>query len=131
MATAQPGYGRQFDKTHATTVTATATVAAHRFIAYDGGYAAATPGAANKFSQGASEYGAQTGEALSVITGYSALVEAGEGITLGAWVKPGSDGKAVVGDVDDHCGRALGTTTGTGQLVEVELLTHLKFTQGT
>src|SRR5574337_645397 len=34
----QNNTGRQFDKTHAVTMVATAAVLAHRFIAYDGGY---------------------------------------------------------------------------------------------
>ena len=34
----QNNTGRQYDKTHAVTLVATAAVAASRFIAYDGGY---------------------------------------------------------------------------------------------
>ena len=70
----QNNTGRQYDKQHAITLVATAELAAHRFIAYDGGYPSAAGGA--KAVQGIAETAGQVGEALSVVTGYSYLVEA-------------------------------------------------------
>lgn len=119
----QNNTGRQFDKQHAVTVVATATVARHRFIGYDGQHATDAGGV--KDAQGISETPAEIGEALSVITGYSGLVEVGEGETIafGAFVKPADDGTgtAAVGAADDHCGRALGAGT-EGQIIEVQVL---------
>ena len=119
----QNNTGRQFDKQHAVTVVATAAVAAHRFIAYDGGYPSVAGGA--KDSQGVAETAAALGEALSVVTGYSYLVEAEAAVAFGAYVKVGTDGKAVTGSAADHCGRALGAATQAGQLIEVQLCKHV------
>lgn len=119
----QNNTGRQFDKQHAVTVVATAPVAAHRFIAYDGGYPSVAGGA--KDCQGVSETAAEAGEAVSVVTGYSYLVEAEGAIAFGALVKVGTDGKAVTGTAADHCGRALGAATQAGQLVEVQIYKHV------
>lgn len=115
--------GRQYDKQHAITMVATTALAAHRFIAYDGGYPSAAGGA--KAVQGVSETSAQTGEALSVVTSYSYLVEAAAAIAFGQLVKPDASGKAVVGSLTEHCARALGAATQAGQLVEVQLLPHV------
>lgn len=118
---------RQFDKQHAVTVVVTAAVQANRFIAYDGGYPSAEGEA--KDMQGISEHSAQEREALSVVTGYSYLVEVAEPVVFGDLVKPNllpaPDGRAVVGVMTDHCGRALGTATQPGQLVEVEIVPHV------
>ena len=119
----QNNTGRQFDKTHAITLVATAAVAAHRFIAYDGGYPSTAGGA--KDVQGISETEAAAGQALSVVTGYSYLVQAEEAIAFGALVKAGTDGKAAAGTSADHCGRALGAATQAGQLIEVQLYKHV------
>lgn len=119
----QNNMGRQYDKQHAITMVATAELAAHRFIAYDGGYPSAAGGA--KAVQGVSESSAQTGEALSVVTSYSYLVEAAAAIAFGQLVKPDASGKAVVGSLTEHCARALGAATQAGQLVEVQLLPHV------
>ena len=119
----QNNTGRQFDKQHAVTVVATAAVAAHRFIAYDGGYPSVAGGA--KDSQGVAETAAALGEPLSVVTGYSYLVEAEAAITFGALVKVGTDGKAITGTLADHCGRALGAATAAGQLIEVQIYKHV------
>lgn len=115
--------GRQYDKQHAITVVATAELAAHRFIAYDGGYPSAAGGA--KAAQGIAETAAQVGDALSVVTSYSYLVEAAAAIAFGQLVKPDASGKAVVGSLTEHCARALGAATQAGQLVEVQLLPHV------
>lgn len=119
----QKNTGRQFDKQHAVTVVATAALAANRFIAYDGGYPSIAGGA--KDCQGVSETDAAIGDALSVVTSYSYLVEAEEPISFGALVKVGTSGKAVVGTLTDHCGRALGAATAPGQLFEVQLYRHV------
>lgn len=119
----QNNMGRQYDKQHAITMVATTALAAHRFIAYDGGYPSAAGGA--KAVQGVSESSAQTGEALSVVTSYSYLVEAAAAIAFGQLVKPDASGKAVVGSLTEHCARALGAATQAGQLVEVQLLPHV------
>ena len=119
----QNNTGRQYDKTHAVTLVATAAVAACRFIAYDGGYPSAAGGA--KAAQGIAETAAQVGDALSVVTSYSYLVEAAAAIAFGQLVKPDASGKAVVGSLTEHCARALGAATQAGQLVEVQLLPHV------
>lgn len=119
----QNNTGRQYDKTHAVTIVATAAVAANRFIAYDGGYPSIAGGA--KDAQGVTEHAAAAGEAVSAITGYSALVEAEDAIAFGELVKVGTDGKAVAGTAADHCGRALGAATQAGQLIEVQLYKHV------
>lgn len=118
----QNNTGRQYDKTHAVTLVATAAIAGARFVAYDGGYPSVAGGA--KDCQGVTENAADIGEAVSVITGYSALVEAEAAITFGALVKVGTDGMAVTGTAADHCGRALGAATQAGQLIEVQLYKH-------
>ena len=117
----QNNTGRQYDKQHAITMVATAELAAHRFIAYDGGYPSAAGGA--KAVQGIAETAAQVGDALSVVTSY--LVEAAAAIAFGQLVKPDAAGQAVVGSLTEHCARALGAATQAGQLVEVQLLPHV------
>lgn len=125
---AQNNPGAQFDKRHATTIVATAAIVAARFVAYAGTHA---PGAAHNTAandvQGISESDAASGDALSLITHYSGLVEASEAITLGAYIKPATDGsgKAAVGTQADHCGRALGVASAAGEMVEVERVRHI------
>lgn len=118
MATAKSG--RQYDKQHAVTIVAAVALASNRYVAFDGGYPAAGGGA--KDAQGVTEYAADAGDAVSAITGYSALVEAGEAIAAYAFVKADATGKAVTGAADDHCGRALDAATAAGQLIEVQVL---------
>ena len=119
----QNNTGRQFDKTHAVTIVATAAIAAYRFVAYDGGYPTATGGA--KDVQGISESAAESGNAFSAVTGYSYLVEAGAPVAFGELVKPDLVGKAVPGAAADHCGRALGAAAQAGQLIEVQIYKHI------
>lgn len=118
----QRNTGRQYNKLHAITMIATAALAANRFAAYDGGYATSAKGV--KDCQGITETAAEVGDAVSVVTSYSYLVQAGEAIAFGAYVKPGANGVAMVGAVDDHCGRALGAATAAGQLIEVQIVKH-------
>lgn len=117
---------RQYDKQHATTVVLTGAVAAHRFVSFAGAPAVGTAGAGGATdAQGVSETAGAIGDAVSVVTGYSYLVEAGDAITAGAFVKPGTDGKAVAGTIADNCGRALSAAGGDGDLVEVVLQPHV------
>ena len=117
--------GRQYDKQHATTVIATAIIEQYRFVGFDGQHATSAGGVHD--SQGTSEYRAAVGEAASVITSYSGLVEiaAGQTIAFGDPVKPAADGsgKAALGDSNDNCGRALGAGT-EGHVIEVQLQRH-------
>ncbi|MCL2886509.1 MAG: DUF2190 family protein, partial [Betaproteobacteria bacterium] len=108
----------QFEKLHATTRVLTVDVAANRFIAYNGGYAATTGGV--KDAIGVSETAGRAGEAIAVVTGWSYIVEADEAIALHAFVQPGAEGHAVTGDADEHCGRALQAATAAGDLIEVQ-----------
>lgn len=119
----QNNTGRQFDKQHAVTLVAIAALASNRFAAYDGGYPSIAGGA--KDCQGVTENAAEVGEAVSVVTGYSYLVEAEAAIAFGVYVKAGTDGKAITGSAADHCGRALGAATQAGQLIEVQLYKHV------
>lgn len=119
----QNNTGRQFDKTHAVTLVASVALAANRFIAYDGGYPTTAGGA--KDVQGVSETAADAGDALSVVTGYSYLVEAAEALAFGALVAPDASGRAVEGTAANHCGRALGAAAQAGQLVEVQIYKHV------
>lgn len=123
----QPGYGRQFDKRHAVTVTATAAVTKHRFASYAGAHAPVAPANGTQDSQGVFEESAASGEAVSVVTDYSYLVEASAAIALGDYVKPAADGsgRAAPGSLADHCGRALGAAAAAGQLVEVQIVKHV------
>ena len=109
----QNNTGRQFDKQHGITLVATAALAAHRFVAYDGGY----PTSAG----GAKETSAAIGDAVPVVTGYSYLVEAAGPLAFGVLVKSDATGKAIAGSADDFCGRALGAATQAGQLIEVQI----------
>lgn len=116
--------GNQYDKEHAVTVVASAPLAANRFTGFNGAPATSAGGGAD--AQGVSEAEAAVGQAVSVVTEYSALVEAGEAIAQFAFVKPAVDGsgKAVTGTATDHCGRALEAAGGAGQLVEIQVLPH-------
>lgn len=119
----QNNTGRQFDKQHGVTVVATAVLAAHRFVAYDGGYPTAAGGA--KDAQGITETAAEVGDAIAAVTSYSYLVEAAEPVAFGALVKPDAVGKAAVGTDAEHCGRALGAAAQAGQLFEVQIYKHV------
>ena len=116
----------QYEKLHASTIIAAAAVAACRFISYAGSHASATAGGTADV-RGVSESAAETGEAVSVITSYSAPVQASAAISAGAFVKPAADGsgRAVTGSATDHCGRALTAAGGADDLIEVEILTHV------
>lgn len=116
--------GMQYDKQHAVTLLATAALNAYRFAGFDG--APATNAGAGHDAQGVTESPAAIGEAISVITAYSAPVEAGEAIAKWDYVKPAADGsgKAVVGTATECCGRALEAATAAGQIIEVRIMQH-------
>jgi hypothetical protein len=113
----------QHEKIHATTVLLTASVAAHRFVGYDGAPATSAGGAHDAI--GVSETDGQAGEAISVITGWSAVVEAGGAVARSACVKPDATGRAVTGATDETCGRALEAAAAAGDLIEVEIYRHV------
>lgn len=117
-----------YQKTHATTAVAAVDLEARRFISYDGNYATAAGG--GKDCQGVSENAAATDEAVSVITGYTALVECSEAIALYDYVMPAADGtgraaKGTTGATPNFCGRALSAATAAGQMVECQILPHV------
>lgn len=116
-----PISGLQYDKQHAVTVVATAPVDAHRFIAYDGGYALGTAGL--KDVQCISETAAEQGEAFCGVTGYSYPVLASVALALGDYVKPDADGsgRAAKGTASEHSARALHAVI-ADKLVECELV---------
>jgi hypothetical protein len=117
---------RQFEKTHATTILAAVALAEYRFVSQAGGYAVGTAGAGGPTdSIGVSEHDAEAGDALSVVTAYSYLVEAGQAITAGAYVKPGANGVAMVGTIADNCGQAVEAASTAGELIEVRILKHV------
>jgi hypothetical protein len=121
----QNNSGLQHQKDDAVTLVATAALEANRIVAYDGAYATAA-GAAHD-AQGVCETAAAIGDAVSVVTEYSYLVECSEAITFGAYVKPATDGtgRGAVGSLTDHCGRALGATTVAAQLFEMQIVKHV------
>lgn len=112
----------QFDKVHAVTVVATALLASNRFVAYEGKYPSAGGGA--KDAQGVSEFAAEKGEAVSVVTSYSYPVLAAGTIQFGDPVKSDAEGRAIAATTGEHCGIALGAAT-AGQLVEVQICKHV------
>ncbi len=109
--------GKQYDKQHAVTVIAAAAISANRFVAFDGTHADSTGGARD--AQGISESDAAIGQPVSVITGYSGVVEAGGAFAQFAFVKADANGKAIAGTATDYCGRALEASSGAGAFVEV------------
>ncbi len=121
----QNNSGLQFSKRFAVTLVAMAAMVANRFVAYDGGYATSAGGA--KDCQGVTESDVAINDAVSVVTDYSYLVEASVAIAFGDYIKPAADGsgRAAVGTLTDHCGRALGAAAGAGQLFECQIVKHV------
>lgn len=121
----QNNSGLQYAKRHAITMVAMAAVVASRFIGYDGLYATSAGGV--KDAQGISENDAPVGEGLSVVTDYSYPIEVSGAVAFGDYLKPNPDGsgRAVVGTLADHCGRALGSANAAGQLVECQFVRHV------
>ena len=121
----QNNSGLQHQKDDAITVVATAALLPNRIVGYDGAYATAAGGAHD--AQGVSEMPGAVGDAVSVVTEYSYLVEASEAVAFGDYVKPAVDGtgRGAVGTLTDHCGRALGAATVAGQLFEMQIVKHV------
>lgn len=123
--TSQNNSGAQYSKLYAITVVAIAAVLANRIVGYDGAYATSAGGVHD--AQGVSETGAEAGDAFSAVTTYSYPVECSAAIAFGDYIKPAADGsgRAAVGTLTDHCGRALGSTTAAGQLFEMQIVRHV------
>lgn len=117
--------GIAYDKQHAVTAVLIAAVQEARFVAFDGAYATSAGGVHD--AQGVSESAGEIGDAVSVITAYSAPVEVSEAIALGDFIKPAADGsgRAAVGTASEHCGRALSAAPSEGLCVEVMVLPHV------
>jgi hypothetical protein len=120
----QNNSGAQHQKDDSTTLVATAAVLANRFAAYDGGFATSAGG--GKDCQGIYETDAANGDAVCVVTGYTYTLEASAAIAQFDYVKPAADGsgRAAVGTLTDHCGRALGAAV-AGQLFECQIVKHV------
>ena len=99
-------------------------VRAYRFIAFDGTHATGKSDA--KDSCGVSLNDSVDAGVVKLVTGYSAMVEAGGKVAFGEYVKPSSDGsgRAVQGSMHNHCGRALQDAARAGELIEVVILPH-------
>lgn len=121
----QNNSGLQYSKRYSVTIVATAALLANRIVAYDGGYATSAGGV--KDAQGVTESDAAVNDAVSAVTDYSFPVEASVAIAFGDYVKPAADGsgRAAVGTLTDHCGRALGAATVAGQLFEMQVVRHI------
>lgn len=114
----------QYDKQHGTTIVLSAAASIWRFVGFDGAPATSAGGAHD--TRGVSEMAGIATDAITLITGYTAPVEAGEAIAANAFVKPAADGsgKAITGTATDYCGRALEAASGDGSIIEVVLLPH-------
>lgn len=121
----QNNSGGQSDYQHGTTIEAQAALLPFRLIAFDGTYATSAGGV--KDFQGVSQAAASIGQALALTTDYSENVECSAAISFGAYIKPAADGsgRAAVGTIGDHCGRALGSTTAAGQKFEMKICQHV------
>lgn len=102
----------------ALTVTATAALTAHRFVTSAG--AVPSAGAA---ALGVSRSDAAQGDRAPVDVIGTAIVEAGEAISAGAYIAVGSNGKAAVYEDGDVCvGQALEAASGDGVRFEMLLI---------
>lgn len=117
--------GQQHQADDITSVMAAVDVKANRFISYGGGYATSAGGSGD--SQGIGQMDTPAGSAIPVVTEYSYLLECSEAIAKDAYVKPADDGtgRGATGTLTDHCGRALGSSTAAGQLLEVQIVRHV------
>lgn len=118
--------GRQHQKDDATTVVATAAINVNRFVSHSGKHATSAGGVMD--SLGVSEFNAGIGDAVSVVTEFSYLVESSGPLNEHDFVRPAADGsgRAETGTATDHCGRVMpgSNATQAGQLVEVRILPH-------
>lgn len=117
-------------KTHSVTAIATAAIKKFRLIGYDGAYATSGGGAHD--AQGVSENDAAPGRPVSLITSYSAPVEAAGAIAPLDYIKPADDGsgRAAVGSASSNCGRALTGASGAGELIELRFREQTSFSGG-
>lgn len=99
------------------TVTASGTVTASRFVTYAGAQAGA---AAATF--GVARFAATNGEILAVDVFGTAVVEAGDVITLGAALETDAQGRAIPKASGLLVGRALQAAAAVGDFIEVLLL---------
>lgn len=103
-------------KIMALTQVAVAALAAHRFVGFDGNYAAAGADAL-----GTTEYDAEVGDPVSIETLGVARVEAGAAFNKGDKLEVGADGKAILLAAGEPVAKALGDSAGDGSIVSVLL----------
>lgn len=100
----------------ALTQVAAAALSGHRFVGFDGNYAAAGADAL-----GTTEYDAQAGDPVSIETLGVSRVEAGGPFNKGDKLEVGADGKAVVLAAGEPVAKALADSAGDGSIVSVLL----------
>lgn len=101
------------------TATAIASLAAHRFVDFEGDYAA--EGAGIVF--GASDYAAEPGQDFAVNVIGTAKLTAGGAIAKGGPIKVGAEGKGVAqGGAGTIVAYALSAATGDGAIIEALLV---------
>lgn len=105
-------------RTHAITLLLSAVVAKWRLVGYLGAHATASADVV-----GITEEAGIAGRAVSVLTGYSGVVEASEALVEGDYITPAADGsgRAAKGTAGDNCGRARGACA-AGDLVEMRFI---------
>lgn len=110
------------DKRHSVSVIAASAVSAKRLVSYSAMHATSPA-----LVRGVSEYAAAAGRGVSLITAYSAEVEAAEAISPGSYVRPSLDGtgRAINGDQYASCGIALSSAAAAGDLLEVRLVENV------
>lgn len=103
-------------KLQTVTVIASAAISRNRFVGWTGAHSTSVDDVL-----GLSEAPAAIGGAVSVVTEFSAPVEAAGAINVGDYVAPANDGtgRAVVGSVANNCGRALVGAAGAGSIAVV------------
>ena len=103
-------------KLQTVTVIASAAISRNRFVGWTGAHSTSVDDVL-----GLSEAPAAIGGAVSVVTKYSAPVEAAGAINVGDYVAPANDGtgRAVAGNVINNCGRALVGASGVGSIAVV------------
>ena len=104
------------------TVIATAALAANRFVTAAGAYPEITFGSTRAVI-GVTRTSAAIGDLVAVDAIGTALVETSGAFALGEAVEFGEYGTVVANANSIACGRALQASTGSGQLVEVLLIT--------
>ncbi|WJY18684.1 DUF2190 family protein [Alteriqipengyuania flavescens] len=98
------------------TLTASAAVIAHRFVAIGGSHAGAAADAL-----GVADYAAEPDEAFAVTVHGTQTVEAGGAFNAGDKLEVGADGKAVALAAGEPVAKAMEDSAGDGSLVTVLL----------